>query len=85
MPNRSGNRGQGPKDANQIAFAVVQQATGEVPKQKATDPTAVTIGRAGGLKGGKARAESLTAAKRKEIAKKAATERWSKAKLRPPV
>jgi hypothetical protein len=34
-------------------------------------------GRLGGLVGGKARAESLTPEKRKEIAKKAADARWS--------
>ena len=77
MPNRSSNRGKGPKDANEIAFSVVQQATGQVPKpEKAKNPAAVTLGRLGGLKGGKARAESLTPEKRKAIAKKAAEARW---------
>jgi hypothetical protein len=33
-------------------------------------------GRLGGLKGGQARAESLTPEQRKEIAKKAAEARW---------
>ena len=37
-----------------------------------------TLGRAGGLKGGKARAESLTKKQRQEIAKKAAQTRWKK-------
>jgi hypothetical protein len=37
---------------------------------------AVSLGRLGGLKGGKARAKSLSARKRKEIAKKAAKARW---------
>jgi hypothetical protein len=79
MPNRSSNRGKGPKDANEIAFAVVQQATGQAPKpEKIKNPAAVTLGRLGGLKGGKARAESLTPAKRKAIAKKAAAARWAK-------
>jgi hypothetical protein len=36
------------------------------------------IGRKGGLKGGKARAETLSPKKRKEIAKKAAAARWRK-------
>jgi hypothetical protein len=36
------------------------------------------VARAGGLAGGKARAQALTAAKRKEIAKKAAAARWEK-------
>jgi hypothetical protein len=42
------------------------------------NPAAVALGRLGGLKGGKARAEKLSAKKRSEIAKKAATARWKK-------
>lgn len=80
MPNRSGKRGQGPEDMNQIAFRVMQQATGKIPKETAPDssknPAAVSLGRLGGLKGGKARAEKLDPAKRKAIAKKAAEKRW---------
>lgn len=38
-------------------------------------------GRLGGLKGGHARAESLTPEQRKEIAKKAAEARWSSKKV----
>ena len=45
---------------------------------KEKNPAAVALGRLGGLKGGKARAESLSAKKRKEIAQKAAKARWSK-------
>jgi hypothetical protein len=40
------------------------------------NPAAVALGRLGGLKGGKARAEKLSPAKRKAIAKKAAKARW---------
>jgi hypothetical protein len=80
MPNRSSKRGQGPKDFNQIAYEVVQKAIGAMPKEEPPDPSknpaAVTLGRLGGLKGGKARAESLTPAKRQAIAKKAARARW---------
>lgn len=46
------------------------------------NPAAVALGRLGGLKGGKARAKSLTATQRAEIAKKAAVARW-KGKLKP--
>jgi len=42
------------------------------------NPYAVILGRRGGLKGGKARAEKLTPEQRKEIAKKAAAKRWGK-------
>jgi hypothetical protein len=80
VPNRSSKRGQGPKDFHQIAYEVFQKAIGEIPKEEPPDPNkdpkAVTLGRMGGLKGGKARAESLTPEKRKEIAKKAAEKRW---------
>ena len=47
-------------------------------KNKEKNPHAVALGRMGGLKGGKARAEKLTAYERSEIAKKAAKARWSK-------
>ncbi len=82
MPNRSKKRGQGPKDFNQIAWEVVQKAIGEMPKEEPPDPTknpaAVTLGRLGGLKGGKARKEALTPEKRAEIARIAARARWKK-------
>ncbi|MBI1826048.1 MAG: hypothetical protein HY287_02490 [Planctomycetes bacterium] len=39
---------------------------------------AVTLGRLGGLKGGRARAAKLSAAKRTSIARKAAKARWKK-------
>ena len=66
------------------AFRVVQEATGqdkEPQKDKPTtdkNPAAVALGRLGGLKGGKARANKLTPEQRKEIAKKAANSRWAK-------
>lgn len=43
------------------------------------NPAAVALGRLGGLKGGRARAEKLTAAQRSEIARKAALARWKTA------
>lgn len=62
------------EDLNAIAFRIVKQATTEHVK----NPAAVALGKLGGLKGGKARAEKLSAKKRKEIAKKAANARWGK-------
>ena len=41
---------------------------------------AVALGRLGGLKGGNARAASLTAAERSASARKAVLARWAKAK-----
>jgi len=46
--------------------------------QPEKNPAAVALGRLGGLKGGKARAASLSKKDRSEIAKKAAAARWSK-------
>jgi hypothetical protein len=40
------------------------------------NPHAAALGRLGGLKGGKARANALTAAERRTIARKAAQARW---------
>lgn len=45
---------------------------------KKKNPAAVALGRLGGLKGGKARAAKLSAARRTQIAKAAAKARWDK-------
>ena len=61
MPKRSS------KDENEIAFNIVQKVTAETPaKEPAKNPYAVALGRLGGLKGGKARAEKLSARRRKK-------------------
>ena len=66
------------KDFSQIAFAVVQQTIGEVVPEPIDDKkkAAQESGRRGGLKGGAARAATLTSEQRSEIAKKAAEARW---------
>lgn len=69
-------------DINVLAASIVERATTtnkpELSKKpiKEKNPAAVALGRLGGLKGGKARAEKLSAKKRKEIAQKAAKARW---------
>ena len=77
MPNRSRKR---PKDPNQLAYLIVALATGEAPPEPedARDPAAVALGRKGGLKGGKARADKMTPEERAESARKAAAARWAK-------
>ena len=68
------------KDVNELAFAMVQAIASGEPMPLTVDgknPLAVALGRMGGLKGGKARAASLTAEQRSESAKKAAMSRWS--------
>lgn len=82
MPNRSSNP-KPPKDPNQLAAYIVARSTEEeVPAPtepaKEKNPAAVALGRLGGLKGGKARAEKLSLEQRREIAKKAADARWSR-------
>jgi len=42
------------------------------------NPAAVALGKLGGRKGGKARAEKLTPEQRSEIARKAAKARWAR-------
>ena len=74
MPNRSST------GFNRAAKSIVDQVTQEAEAQPEKNPAAVALGRMGGLKGGKARAASLTPAKRKAIAKKAAKARWNTAK-----
>ena len=68
------------KDVNVSAFDLVQQVTGEAPlrPQKEKNPAAVALGRLGGLKGGRARAEKLSPEKLSAIAKAAALKRWGK-------
>jgi hypothetical protein len=64
-------------DPNIAAFSIVQQVTGETTKRLEKNPAAVALGRLGGLKGGRARADSLSPETRKKIAKKAAQTRWA--------
>lgn len=69
-----------PRDPSQLAKLIVDMATGNAPpdtRVAGKNPAAVALGRQGGLKGGKARAASLSKTRRTQIAKKAAKARWS--------
>ncbi len=66
-------------DANETAFAALQ-AVIAATEGTGKNPAAVLLGRKGGLKGGRARAEKLTKEQRTESARKAAQARWTKAK-----
>lgn len=69
-----------PRDFSQAAKFVVDVATGQAedrvatPEEQGKDPAAAALGR----KGGAARAKSMTAERRAEIAKRAAQKRWSR-------
>lgn len=80
MPDRSRKR---PTDPNELARQIVDEATGEAPPfdpDEGKDPAAVALGRKGGLKGGKARAEKMTPEERSEAARKASQARWAAAR-----
>ena len=66
------------KDPSEIARNVLDTVVPDAEPKEETEknPAAVALGRLGGLKGGKARAEKLSAEKRREIARKAAKARW---------
>jgi hypothetical protein len=80
MPERSSKKR--PRDINALAAAIVAEATDEDREPEdpyeGKNPAAVELGREGGLKGGRARAEKLTPERRREIAKRAASARWQR-------
>jgi hypothetical protein len=67
-----------PADVIGNAVHVMRIATGQIedeiptPESEGKDPAAVALGR----RGGKARAEGMSAKRRKEIARRAAKARW---------
>ncbi len=71
-----------PRDPNQLAKLITEIATGEQTDRLITedgrDLAAVMMGRLGGLKGGRARADRLPPEERRRIAKLAAEARWAK-------
>jgi hypothetical protein len=83
MPNRS-SKAKNPRDLNQLAAAIVGAAVEETPPAAESPPVdpvkaaAALLGRKGGLRGGPARAKSLSKKRRSEIARKAARKRWTK-------
>ena len=69
---------------NTLAGSIVNEVTSlPLPKEEKRaekNQAAVELGRLGGLKGGRARAEKLSKKRRAEIARKAAAVRWNRAK-----
>ena len=73
-----------PRDTNQLAWQIVQEATGQAEKgaeapevPDTRNPAAVALSKLGASKGGQARAAALSPAKRKAIARKAVQARWA--------
>jgi len=78
MPKRSSK-----PDLNQLAFRIAQQAAEAAPGQPTPTPDEIkrvmqALGRIGGQKGGRIRANNLSGKRKREIAKKAAQARWGK-------
>ena len=71
-----------PRESNDLAFQVFQEAIGEAPPRPDPDakknPAAVALGKLGGAKGGKARTAKMSPEERRESARKAAQARWRK-------
>jgi hypothetical protein len=65
------------KDVAQNAMRVVEEAIGA---SLSKNPAAVALGRLGGLKGGKKRAERLSPERKRQIASDAARARWKREK-----
>ncbi len=84
MPKRSSKKPA--KDLNQSAHSIVaaltakHDATVEPEPPRVKNPAAMALGKLGGLKGGKARAASMSPERRSEIAKQGAAKRWGKKK-----
>jgi hypothetical protein len=82
MRDRTSKHPKRPRDINELAFQIVQEATGQAPTKPPEEPedpirsAAAALGRLGGLKGGKARTASMTPEQRSESARKAAAARW---------
>ena len=76
MPKRSSINQN--RNIERKAARLLSQLVGEPLYDK--NPYAVLLGRAGGLKGGPARAKKLTRRRRREIARGAANARWNKKK-----
>jgi len=68
------------RDPIALAKLIGDIATGQTDDrvEDSRNPAAVALGKLGGAKGGRARAEKLTPERRKEIAQKAGQKRWSK-------
>jgi hypothetical protein len=72
-----------PADVIGAAVRVARIATGEEPEDIEQPTVAAELGRRGGLKGGKVRAQRLTPEQRSEAARKAVQARWQRSRHKP--
>ena len=75
MQDRSNTKG--PRDTEAKVSDDARKRESET-KPRAKNPHAVALGELGGRRGGRARADALSPARRKEIARKAAASRWKR-------
>jgi hypothetical protein len=79
MRSRMPHHPKRPRDPAQLAKMIVDIATGDIPEELPRELTpAAEFAKNGGLKGGKARAKSLSPDRRRKIAREASEKRWSK-------
>lgn len=63
-------------DLNKLAAKIVRESTDPDARDDGKDPKAVARGRRGGQRGGRSRADGMTAQERSEAARRAASARW---------
>ena len=80
MPSRASKHPKRPRDTDQLAWQIVQEASGQGPvrpeEPDLRNPAAVALSKLAASKGGRAQAKALFKARREETARKAAKARW---------
>ncbi len=76
MRDRSSKRTRDPDQLGQLVVDIATSDQAVLETECKKNPAAVALGRLGGLKGGHARAASLSADQRKQVAQRAARARW---------
>ena len=71
-----------PRDPVQLGKLIGEDRAANHPADPNKNQAAVELGRKGGLKGGRARADSMTPEQRKKIAQDAAKKRWNSPKTK---
>jgi hypothetical protein len=72
------------EEAISVVRGMVEEEENPAVAGDGKDPAAVSLGRRGGKKGGRRRAESMSPAERSAAARKAARARWGRKKIDKP-